>query len=99
MASLRVSAEARADLAQIREEGVREFGPVAAAAHLAGFRRLFQLLRQQPQAGQERPEFGTAIRSLSHRPHRILYMVERDGVLILRIIHHARDVRAFKEVP
>ena len=44
-------------------------------------------------AGQARLELGPGIRSLSHRPHRILYRVEGDMVIVDRIIHQARDVR------
>ncbi len=93
MAKLRVSAEARRDLEEIGRVGVRDHGPVAAGAYLDGFRRLFRLLREQPFAGQERPELALGVRSLSHRPHRILYRIEDDTVVIDRIIHQARDVR------
>ena len=93
MAELRLSAAAREDLIDIRDQGVRDFGPAATARHLAGFEARFVLLRERPFAGQQRPEFELAIRSLSHRPHRILYQVDRRGVLIVRIIHQARDVR------
>jgi toxin ParE1/3/4 len=63
----------------------------ASARYLAGFERLFQLLREQPFAGQERPEFARGIRSLSHRPCRILYRVRDDTVVIVRVLHHAQD--------
>ena len=94
MADLKLSREARADLEAVRQVGIRDHGPIAAEAHLRGFERLFQLLREQPYAGQERPEFDRDICSLAHRPHRILYTVRADRVLIVRVIHHARDVRA-----
>lgn len=97
MARLRVSAAARRDLKEIGSVGVREHGPAVSAAHVEGFRRLFRLLREQPFAGQERPELGRPelgrdVRSLSHRPHRIFYYVDGDTVVIDRILHHARDV-------
>ena len=93
MVDLRVSVEARRDFREIKDRGVREFGPERAREHLAGFGRLFRLLRDQPFAGQERPDIEAGVRSLSHRPHRILYEIESDIVVILRIIHQARDVR------
>lgn len=98
MARLRVSAAARRDLEQIAAIGVSEHGLVASAAYVEGFRRFFTLLREQPFAGQERLELGSGIRSLSHRPHRILYRVDGHTVIIDRIIHQARDVgRALRE--
>lgn len=98
MARLCVSAEARRDLARIGAIGVRDHGLAASVSYVEGFRRLFRLLREQPFAGQARPELGPGLRSLSHRPHRILYRVEGDTVIIDRIIHQARDVgRALRE--
>ncbi|MBY0520056.1 MAG: type II toxin-antitoxin system RelE/ParE family toxin [Sphingomonas sp.] len=98
MAKLRVSAAARRDLERIAETGVRDHGLVASAARVEGFRKLFSLLREQPFAGQERLELGVGIRSLSYRPHRILYRVEDNRVIIDRIIHQSRDVwRALRD--
>ncbi|PAX08113.1 type II toxin-antitoxin system RelE/ParE family toxin [Sphingomonas lenta] len=87
----RLSAQAARDLRRISATGRRDHGVAASERHLAGFERLFQLLREQPFAGQERPEFARRVRSLSHRPHRILYRLEGDTVLIVRILHHAQD--------
>ena len=99
MTRLRVSAQARRDLQDIGRTGIRDHGRTASAAHIEGFRRLFALLRDQPFAGQEWPELDLGIRSLSHRPHRILYRVEGDTVIIDRIIHQARDVRRLRQGP
>ena len=93
MAKLRLGAQARRDLQEIRRDGIRDHGVAASAAYFAGFRRLFQLLRAQPFAGQERPEFELGVRSLSYRPHRILYRVDGDVVVVDRMLHQARDVR------
>ena len=60
---------------------------------MGGFDRLFELLREQPFAGQERPEFGMELRALSHRPYRILYRLVKEQIVIARVIHQARDVR------
>lgn len=92
MTSLRLSAAARRDLEEIQTNGLRDFGPAATRAHLAGFERIFALLREHPLAGPEHSEFGSGIRTFSHRPHRILYRVQGDGVLIARILHFARNV-------
>lgn len=93
MVELRLSASARQDLVDIRDQGTRDFGPTMAARHLAGLEARFALLRQHPFAGAPRPEFEIGIRSLAHPPHRILYPVDGDAMLIVRIIHQARDVR------
>jgi len=92
MADLRVSAKARRDLEQIGDVGAAEHGALVSAPYVEGFRRLFLLLREQPLAGRDRSELGAGTRSLSHRPHTILYRVAGETVVIDRIIHQARDV-------
>ena len=93
MADLRLSALAVQDLVDIRTWGFHEHGAVAAERHLAGFEQVFDRLRRHPEAGQERPEFALGIRSIPHRPHRVLYRLMAGTVVIERIIHLARDVR------
>lgn len=98
MARLRVSAEARRDLRRIGREGTRDHGAAASATYVEGFRRLFRLLREHPFAGQERPEIDQAARSLSHRPYRIIYRIDIDAVVIVRIVHQSRDTaRAMRQ--
>lgn len=92
MADLRLTPAARRDLELIREYGTAEFGAEVARQHLQGFARCFALLRRYPLAGEARPEFDLAIRSLSHRPHRLLYQVDGNRVLIVRILHYRQDV-------
>jgi toxin ParE1/3/4 len=98
MAKVRVSAAARRDLERIATDGVRDHGLSASAHHLEGFRRLFRLLRDHPFAGQEWFEPDLGVRTLSHRPHRIVHRVDGDGVVIDRVLHLARDIgRALRE--
>jgi toxin ParE1/3/4 len=92
MAKLRVSAKARRDLERIGDDGAVNYGLAASDRHIEGFRRLFALLRDQPFAGRQRGDLSRGMRSLSHRPHVILYRVDGDTVVIDRIIHQARDV-------
>lgn len=93
MSKLRLSARAEFDLEEIQEIGVRDFGVSAAREHMAGFERIFTLLREHPSAGQEQPSYGRRVRSFSHKPHRILYRIDDTEVLIIRILHMARDVK------
>lgn len=93
MGDLRISRRAQRDLDDIRDWGTNEFGSEGSARHLKGFLHLFALLREFPRAGEARPRWGGGLRSVSHRPHRILYRVDAGGVLIVRILHSSRDVR------
>lgn len=93
VAKVWLSPAARADLVAIRDYSIEQFDPDTADAYFLGFDSLFDLLSEHPLAGQAKPELGRDIRSMVHRRHRIFYQVEGDLVLILRILHHARDAR------
>lgn len=92
MSDLRLSGAARRDLEEIQASGAEQFGSHATRRYMAGFERIFDLLRNYPMAGQERPEFGHGIRTFSHRPHLILYRVGKKSILIARILHASRDI-------
>lgn len=96
MARLRLSPAARADLVEIRRYSIGEFGGEVADAYLRGFNQAFALLRERPFVGPVRRELGERVRCLTHRRHRIFYEATDDGVLIVRIVHHARD--AYREL-
>ena len=92
MVELRLSDEAASDLDEIKTSGIERFGPAAADRHLLGLRHGIASLTANPFLGQERPEFRQGIRSLSRRPHRILYSATDELVIVVRVLHHARDV-------
>ena len=54
----------------------------------------FRALAAQPLMGRERKELGLGIRSIAMAPYVIFYAAQSDGVVILRVLHGARDVRA-----
>lgn len=92
MRRLRLSFAAQRDLNMIQDHGLAEFGLVAVRAHMEGFDRIFTLLRDHPLAGQARPDVGESIRAFTHPPHRILYRLTDDALVIARVIHAAQDM-------
>ena len=90
MAEAILSPEASAGLDNILIYGLTHHGEVPAAAYLRGFNAAFKRLEDYPFSGQIDEETG--FRRWHHRSHRIFYRVDRDVVLIVRIIHHSRDV-------
>jgi toxin ParE1/3/4 len=87
------SRAAIADLDEIREYSIEQFDADVADAYFLGFDEAFALLARHPKAGQAYPELGKGVRCLIHRKHRIFYFITSDEVRIIRIIHHAQDVR------
>lgn len=53
------------------------------------------LLGTQPEMGRARPELAEGLRSLPTRtPYLIFYLPDDDGLLVVRVLHHARDIDA-----
>ncbi|MEQ1543202.1 MAG: type II toxin-antitoxin system RelE/ParE family toxin [Novosphingobium sp.] len=93
MAEVEFSNAAEADLVDIDEFSAARFGEEVAEIYMHGFDAVFERLRDFPLAAPPRPDFGDGIRCLVHRQHRVLYTATENYVLIVRIIHHARDAR------
>lgn len=93
MAEVRLSRAARADLVDIRLYSLDQFDAETADAYFLGFDAAFDLLAAHPLASPTVPELGAGLRCLTHRRHRIFYRAEDGAVLIVRILHHAREAR------
>ena len=50
-------------------------------------------LLAHPHMGRERPELGNGLRSWPTRtPYILFYFVDGEGVVVARVLHHARDL-------
>ena len=58
------------------------------------------ILVTQPMMGRARPELDAGVRSWpTSTPYILYYLVTADGITVLRVLHHARDVRQFSFGP
>jgi toxin ParE1/3/4 len=92
VAEVAISSAARSDLLSIDDYGIDRFGEEAADALSAGFERGFAQLAEFPRSAPERPEYGEGIRCWIYLGYRVLYRLEKDTVVIVRVLHHSRDV-------
>lgn len=93
MASLSIAPSARADLRDIRVFSKAAFGAKVALAYLDGLREQFATVMVRPRLGKPEPDVGNTVRSIGFRSRRIYYQPIPDGILIIRILHHAQDIR------
>ena len=93
MIEVQLSPSARADLVDIRHYSMAQFDADTADAYFLGFEAAFDRLSEHPHAGAATPQYGKPYRCLVHRKHRIFYTVEGERVLIVRILHHARNAK------
>jgi toxin ParE1/3/4 len=84
---------ASADLAEIWAF-IAEDSPRAADAFVQQIIGKFEPLRQFPELGVTREQFAPGLRALPHRDYVIYYLAEPDALVIVRVLHGARDARA-----
>lgn len=92
MSRLRTAPAARQDIRDIRVYSKARFGPRVSRQYLDGLIASFDRLADRPQVGSVESGLGDGMRSLAYRSHRIYYRVEGDDLLVVRILHHARNV-------
>ncbi|UZK69461.1 type II toxin-antitoxin system RelE/ParE family toxin [Sphingomonas sp. S1-29] len=88
---LRFQRRARSDLDAIYEY-VATFDAVAAQRLLDRIGASIARLRDHPRSAPARDEAAIGMRVLSVAKYNILYRIDPDAVVIVRIIHSARDL-------
>lgn len=72
---------------------IAEENLVAADESLDSIQVAISLLCSQPEMGRARPELSDGLRSFPTRtPYIIFYLTNDDGLLVVRVVHHARDI-------
>lgn len=79
------------DLERIKQEGERLFGPVQARTYAMELRDRIERIAETPHLFRERRELNPPIRTCPHKSHVILYRVEGDEIIILRVRHGRED--------
>ena len=80
------------DLIDIYLYGYDRFGPAQAENYYADLIETFQVLADTPFMCPERPEFVPPVRIHHHGRHLIVYTVETDHILIVRVLHDRVDL-------
>jgi toxin ParE1/3/4 len=79
------------DLIDLYVCGARMFGVAQAEKYFADLVRCFDLLAERPAVARERLEFKPPIRVHFHRAHIVAYLVQSDGILIVRVLDGRQD--------
>ena len=93
MTEVKFSNAAEADLVEIDEFSLAQFGEEVGESYMQGFTNAFALLARHPKAGGAKPKLGKGIRCYMCRRHRIFYRIDGAVVLIVRVVHHSRDAK------
>jgi toxin ParE1/3/4 len=88
---LELSRRAQADLDDVRDYSVAEFGAARAIAYLNSIEAAFRRTLEFPAIGSVHARLRPPARSLGCQQHRIFYEVEGETIRVLRILHTAMD--------
>ncbi|MCH2056356.1 MAG: type II toxin-antitoxin system RelE/ParE family toxin [Thalassotalea sp.] len=86
-----IAPAAKADLKEIYQYGLRQWGQVQSDSYLENLKDHFWSLTEQPLMGVERPELLPGARSLPIEGHALFYRVTADTVEIIRVLHGRQD--------
>jgi toxin ParE1/3/4 len=68
------------------------------ATHFVGaIEATFEPLRHFPLSGPARDQLAPGLRVTFHSPYAIYYLVHAEAIVIVRVIHGARDIAALAE--
>lgn len=94
MSRIRFTHSAETDMLELWVT-IAEENPTAADEILDVIQATAMLLGTQLEMGRARPELAEGLRSLPTRtPYLIFYLPDDDGLLVVRVLHHARDIDA-----
>lgn len=94
MANYRVSKAAQTDIRGIGHYTQREWGAVQRRKYLSSLEAQLENIAQNPYLAAERRELTPPVRILRHERHLIVYLIQDDEVLIVRVLHASMDVPA-----
>jgi toxin ParE1/3/4 len=89
--AFRTTRAADEDIFNLYEHGVLEYGQPSAESYVAALRAIFELLAANPFMARERSEARPPVRLYPYRAHHILYRIDNEDVLILRVLHGRQD--------
>ena len=73
---------------------IAEDNPLAADSVLDAIDKDAHTLLLQPLMGRARPELADGLRSWpTSTPYVLFYLADEEGTTVLRVLHHAQDVR------
>ena len=91
MMRYRLSRLADQDFDEIYTRGAELFGVDQADEYAAGLTRVFEFLASFPRAARERIEANPPVRAHPYKSHLIVYIIDNEEIVIVRIRHGHED--------
>jgi toxin ParE1/3/4 len=91
--SYTLSGEADADIENIAEDPLRQWGLAQAEKYVLGLHETFMMLVEFPDLGRDASDIRPGYRKIESASHSVFYKRTEDGVLIVRVLHQRMDFR------
>jgi toxin ParE1/3/4 len=89
MPAFQFSERARLDLVEIADYTLDKWGIDQADRYIDSLYECFALLAKSPRIGRPCDKVREGYRRIEHQRHVIFYRIEKEGIFIGRILHHA----------
>ncbi len=89
--AIRFSRDADDDIVRLYCDSARLFGLNQADHYLAGFRAVCAILEANPKIARERSEYDPPVRIHPYKAHVIVYQIDADSILVIRVRHSRED--------
>lgn len=94
MVHYKLQPEAEKDLETIWHHTAKEWGVTQAMQYIDDLDNAFKLLTENPRINRQRAEFKPAVRIHPFKKHLIVYIGDKDPLVIVRVLHAHMDVTA-----
>lgn len=91
MSKFSVSARARDDICSIAIYTQETWGVEQRREYLNGMNAAFERLAEMPLMAPERQDIDPPVRIYRYQRHLIVYVVDDEGILVIRVRHHSED--------
>jgi len=91
------SKEAENDLIEIYRYGFINYGENKADQYIETLKEKCQFLTDMPNLCPNRDEFNPPVKIHHHRKHLIIYVIEDDDILIVRVLHDRMEIQQHME--
>ena len=92
MSNCRLSQLAAADLEEIAEFTIEQFGIEQSRRYRDGLKTCFDQLADNPKLGRKAEQLMRGLQRFEHQSHVVFYMNETENLLIVRVLHSSMDV-------
>lgn len=92
MANFYFTEQAEKDLEAIIDFTFQRWGNTQSHTYIDSLQETAQILADNPLLGAERDELSKGIRSFPYQNHLLFYVLHKEGITIVRVLHMSVDV-------